>query len=80
MDRSAEESAVVAGPVKAAHRLAVQFVKAYHRLEIARPTESITEPVLFVANHGFGGIFDLNVFAAFAAFEELRLDRPVSSP
>ncbi|MFE3188415.1 1-acyl-sn-glycerol-3-phosphate acyltransferase [Nocardia sp. NPDC059240] len=27
------------------------------------------QPVLFVANHGFGGVFDLNVLALFAAVE-----------
>jgi len=32
-------------------------------------------PVLFVANHGFGGIFDLNVFATGAALEQPQLDR-----
>ena len=79
MSHAAGQSAVVAGPVKAAHRLAVRFVKGYHRLEMVLPSESITESVLFVANHGFGGIFDLNVFAAFAAFEQLRLDRPVTA-
>ena len=64
MDQESGQSAVVAGPVKAAHRLAVRFVKAYHRLEIGLPCESITEPVLFVANHGFGGIFDSAAWAA----------------
>lgn len=33
--------------------------------------------MLFVANHGFGGIFDLNVFAVGAAFERLGLERDV---
>jgi hypothetical protein len=31
-----------------------------------------------VANHGFGGIFDLNVFATGAAMEQMQLDRPVT--
>lgn len=34
--------------------------------------------MLFVANHGFGGIFDLNVFAVGATFEQLKLDRDVT--
>jgi 1-acyl-sn-glycerol-3-phosphate acyltransferase len=70
---------LLAGPLKAAHRIGVRFVRTYHRLDITTPAGSVSEPVLFVANHGFGGIFDLNVFATFAAFEELELDRPVTA-
>lgn len=54
------------------------FVRRYHRLEIEHDVASIDEPVLFVANHGFGGIFDLNVLAVGAALENLELDRPVT--
>ncbi len=57
---------------------AVQFVRRYHRLQIDLEVTSLPEPVLFVANHGFGGIFDLNVMAAMAALEDLELDRPVT--
>ena len=58
---------------------AVQFVPPYHRLQIDLEVTSLPpEPVLFVANHGFGGIFDLNVMAAMAALEDLELDRPVT--
>ena len=59
------------------HR-ATEFVRGYHRLEIDREVTSLNAPVLFVGNHGFGGIFDLNVLAAFAALEDLDLDRPVT--
>ena len=38
----------------------------------------LDEPVLFVANHGFGGIIDLNVFAVGAALEDMKLSRPVT--
>lgn len=57
---------------------AVSFVRRYNRLEIDLQTPSPRKPVLFVANHGFGGIFDLNVMAANAALEDLDLDRPVN--
>ncbi len=57
---------------------AVSFVRRYNRLEIDLQASSPKEPVLFVANHGFGGIFDLNVMAANAALEDLDLDRPVN--
>ena len=65
--------------VKAAHKLGVEMVRRYHRLELSVPEQPIEDPVLFVANHGFGGVFDLNVFAAYAAFENLGLTRPVSA-
>lgn len=56
----------------------VQFVRRYHRLQVDLEVTSLPDPVLFVGNHGFGGIFDLNVMAAMAALEDLELDRPVS--
>lgn len=56
---------------------AVSFVRRYHRLDIDLQISSPTQPALFVANHGFGGIFDLNVMASNAALEDLELDRPV---
>lgn len=57
---------------------AVSFVRRYNRLEIDLQASAPEEPALFVANHGFGGIFDLNVMAANAALEDLDLDRPVN--
>jgi hypothetical protein len=39
----------------------------------------LDEPTMFLASHSFGGIFDLNLFAAYAAFDELHLDRPVTT-
>jgi len=53
-------------------------VRRYNRLEVDLQTSAPEEPVLFVANHGFGGVFDLNVMAANAALEDLDLDRPVN--
>ena len=44
----------------------------------AGPKRRLVLTSLFVADHGFGGIFDLNVLAVGAALEELNLDRPVS--
>ncbi|MGN7780784.1 1-acyl-sn-glycerol-3-phosphate acyltransferase [Mycolicibacterium sp. 22603] len=59
-------------------KLGIEFVRTYNRLDIDTPEHSFDEPVLFVANHGFGGIFDLNVFATSAALEQLNLDRDVT--
>jgi 1-acyl-sn-glycerol-3-phosphate acyltransferase len=59
-------------------RVGSDFVRRYHRLEIQAEQSTLDSPVLFVANHGFGGIFDLNVFAICAALEQLEVDRPVT--
>jgi len=62
------------------HRLGIEAVRRYHRLEVTLPDGPLDDgPLLFVANHGFGGIFDLNVFAAFAALDRLQLGRPVTA-
>ena len=57
---------------------AIGFIRRYNRLDVRLDVQSLREPVLFVANHGFGGIFDLNVLAVGAALEDLRVDRPVT--
>lgn len=62
----------------AARGIAIDFVRRYHRLDVDLEVSSLSEPVLFVANHGFGGIFDLNVLAVGAALDDLELDRPVT--
>lgn len=63
----------------AMRRLGVDLVRRYCRLEIDVERSAFDSPVLFVANHGFGGIFDLNVFATYAALDQLCLDRPVTA-
>jgi 1-acyl-sn-glycerol-3-phosphate acyltransferase len=57
---------------------AIEFVRRYHRLQIDTEVGTFDNPVLFVANHGFGGVLDLNVMAVGAALEDLHLDRPVT--
>jgi 1-acyl-sn-glycerol-3-phosphate acyltransferase len=69
---------VVQNAISAVRELGIEFVRRYNRLEVDVEPTSLQGPVLFVANHGFGGIFDLNVFATFAALEELSLDRPLT--
>jgi 1-acyl-sn-glycerol-3-phosphate acyltransferase len=68
---------VVSRVAAAYRRLGIEFVRRYHRLQVDVQPTTFDEPVLFVANHGFGGIFDLNLFAVAAAFDQLALDRPV---
>ncbi len=72
------ESGAVDAALAAFRRGAIDVVRRYNRLEVDLEVESVTDPVLFVANHGFGGIFDLNVLAVGAALEDLHLDRPVT--
>jgi 1-acyl-sn-glycerol-3-phosphate acyltransferase len=70
---------VIQGAVNGARRLASSAVRRYNRLEVIVDAPLPTEPSLLVANHGFGGLVDLNVFAIFAALDQLSLDRPVTS-
>ena len=60
---------------RAIRAAAVEAVRLYNRLEISARAEVPDVPTLFVANHGFGGIVDLNLFAFAAAYDELGLDR-----
>lgn len=64
--------------VQSVRRRAVEFVRRYHRLDVELEVESLDCPVLFVANHGFGGIVDLNVLAVGAVLEDLDFGRPVT--
>lgn len=77
-DEVEHESGLLDSSLAAVRRMAIDFVRRYNRLEIDLETTTLTEPVLFVANHGFGGIVDLNVLALGAVLEELALDRPVT--
>lgn len=62
-----------------AHRLGTAALRSYHRLDLTLPPAALEDqPQLFVANHGFGTIFDLNVLATFAALDRMRLRRPLT--
>lgn len=63
----------------ALRQFGIGFVRRYNRLTVDVEPNALDSRVLFVANHGFGGIFDLNVFATYAALEQLELDRPVTA-
>ena len=58
--------------------MTVALARRYHRMEIDQRCHMPEGPVLFVANHGFGGVFDLNVLAFAAAYERLGERRRVS--
>jgi 1-acyl-sn-glycerol-3-phosphate acyltransferase len=59
-------------------KVGIDWVRRYHRLDLSGEVGAPEEQVLFVANHGFGGIFDLNVFAVLATFDSMVLDRPIT--
>jgi 1-acyl-sn-glycerol-3-phosphate acyltransferase len=65
--------------VNGVRRLGSAAVRRYHRLDVLVDAPLPDEPSLLVANHGFGGILDLNVFAIFAALDDLAPARPVVS-
>lgn len=56
----------------------INFVRRWNRLEVTQDHELPDTPTMFVANHGFGGIFDLNVGAVLATFQAIELNRPVT--
>jgi len=53
----------------------ITTLRLYNRLSVSIAEPIPDRPVLFVANHGFGGIVDLNVFAFAAAYDEMGIDR-----
>lgn len=47
------------------------FIERYHRHEIAVDAPLPDEPCLIIGNHGFGGVFDLNVISMSRTLEGL---------
>jgi 1-acyl-sn-glycerol-3-phosphate acyltransferase len=62
---------------RAIRAMGINAVRLYNRLEVSVAQPVPDEPVLFVCNHGFGGVIDLNVFAFAAAYDDLDLSREV---
>lgn len=80
-DRNARDP--LAQPSRAAveivRRTGIAWVRRYHRLTIDVEAPVPREPVLFVANHGFGGAVDLNVYATLTAIDGLHRSRPMTA-
>jgi 1-acyl-sn-glycerol-3-phosphate acyltransferase len=76
LDGPARGDALVA-VVRAVLSYGAGFLRVYHRHEVNTGGELPDGPVLFVANHGFGGIVDLNVFASLAALAAISPNRDV---
>lgn len=58
-------------------RAGIGFVRNCHRLTVEVDVPIPDEPCLVVANHGFGGIVDLNAYATLTALDE-NTERPVT--
>lgn len=54
-----------------------EFIRRYHRHEVDYDAALPQEPVLFVGNHGFGGVFDLNVISLSRAIHN-EVSRPIT--
>ena len=65
--------------VQALRSIGAAHLRRYHRHEVSTTGQLPDEPVLFVANHGFGGIGDLNVLATFAALDRVAPQRAVTT-
>ena len=57
----------------------IELVRYYNRLAVRVEAPIPDRPCLIVANHGFGGIVDLNVFAVLGTLDRLAADRPVTT-
>lgn len=68
---------LIAGGMQFGRSAALAWVRRVHRLRIEVQQQPPDEPVLFVANHGFGGAVDLHVFASLAAIDGLHRGRPL---
>lgn len=64
-------------PRNIAMKILEEYLRRYHRWTISGDLTKPARPSLFVSHHGYGSAFDLNVFAAIAALDELKLDEPV---
>ncbi|OUC79389.1 1-acyl-sn-glycerol-3-phosphate acyltransferase [Gordonia lacunae] len=58
--------------------LTVAVGRLYHRISAEQRAPMPAGPVLFVANHGFGGVFDLNVLAFASAYDRIGDRRRVA--
>ncbi|UMB69563.1 1-acyl-sn-glycerol-3-phosphate acyltransferase [Mycobacterium paraterrae] len=55
------------------------YLRVYHRHEVRIDAPVPDRPVLFVCNHGFGGVIDLNVAAFVAARAAAGVTRPTTA-
>lgn len=77
--RTARYGATVNLVPRALRAAGVAAVRTYNRLDVVVAQPLPDEPVLFVANHGFGGIIDLNLFAFAAAYDGMGSTRELTT-
>ena len=65
--------------VRILRQVGIDLVRYYNRLEVRVEEPLPDRPCLLVGNHGFGGIFDLNVFAVLGTLDQLAGQRPVTA-
>jgi 1-acyl-sn-glycerol-3-phosphate acyltransferase len=77
------EAADVPAPVmrilRFVRQVGIDLVRYYNRLDVRVDEPLPDRPCLIVGNHGFGGIFDLNVLAVLGILDQLATDRPVTA-
>jgi 1-acyl-sn-glycerol-3-phosphate acyltransferase len=73
------DDAAVTYATRAMRRMRDTYLRRYHRHEIDVDAPVPSEPVLFVGNHGFGGLVDLNVVAAARALRAAEVQRPTTA-
>lgn len=54
-----------------------EFIRRYHRHQVVYDASIPDGPALFVGNHGFGGVFDLNVISLSRAIHD-KVTRPIT--
>jgi len=64
-------------PPEAMIKAIEEYLRRYHRHEVIIDAELPDSPALFVANHGFGGLVDLNALAVGSTLHRL-VDRPIT--
>jgi len=67
-----------AAPPKALLRIISEYLRRYHRHEVQVDAQLPETPALIVANHGFGGVVDLNVLALATVLDQLEDSRHVT--
>lgn len=71
-------TAPAGAPPAALRRVIGAYLRRYHRHEIQVDAQLPDRPALIVANHGFGGVVDLNVLALATVLDQLEDRRHVT--
>lgn len=64
------------GALAALQEMGKYWLRTYHRHQVIAETTEPDEPAIIIGNHGYGGIFDLNIMAVWPALERAGFVRP----